>query len=261
MAAINPARLNEQIDDLLEYLDQPAAFRRKCLDILDFYADRTRRPTAKSAADDTPRAFRVPRPVLRAMGVRLKSSAQDDPELARLASSSLWEAGYRETRLLASAILSGQRHSLIGEWVIEWITTCDDRIAVADIARVGIQGWRKEDEKEFLDKCAEWIQSPKRSIRVFCLLALDAAVSDPGFSGLPAVFRMLVGKAASAQRDEKRALLQLVRMLADRSPLEATRFLLDEVKHHNGGVKAFIRALIDQLPHKQRKLLEQALSS
>lgn len=261
MAAINPIRLNEQIDGLLEFLEEPVALRRKCLDILDFYADRTRRPTPKSAIDDASRTFRVPRPVIRAIGIGLKTRTKDNPELAHLASSALWEAEYRETRLLASAILSSQSHDAVAEWAIEWVSKCDDRIVVAEIARVGLAGWRKGDENGFLEKCAEWIEGSSRAIRVFGLLALDAAARDTEFKGLPAVFRMLTGKAASAKRDEKRALAQLVRTLTERSPFEATRFLLDELKHHNSGARALARTVLDQLPVKQRKLLEQTLST
>jgi hypothetical protein len=43
MPAINPARLEKEIEAIVKLMDDPGEFRRQCLELLRFYADRTKR--------------------------------------------------------------------------------------------------------------------------------------------------------------------------------------------------------------------------
>ncbi|NIS79974.1 MAG: hypothetical protein GTO14_07160 [Anaerolineales bacterium] len=260
MAAVNPARLNTQVGELLACLHDPVALRRECLEILDFYADRTRRPSVSSSADDAVRIFRVPRPVIRALGTGLKTRVIERPDLAYAAASALWEAGYRETRQLACVILGAYRQSEIADWVTDWVPSCEDRVALAELARVGLQGWRANDVAMFLSKVAEWLESSSLRMRVFSLQALDAAAHDEDFDELPTVFRLITGRVATSQGREKRSLYSLVNTLATRSPPETARFLIDEINREGGAARKMTRSLIENFPSRQRILLERTLS-
>lgn len=261
MPAVNPTRLNEQVSDILMYLSDPVSLRRECIEFLDFYADRTKRPSDTRNADPAIKLFRVPQPVLRALGTGLKARVQEQPGLAHAAASALWEAGYRETRLLASSVLSGYSHSEIADWATDWVSGCEDRIANAELARVGLQGWRTLNVDKFLNEIAAWLESPSLRIREFALQALEAATQDEDFDELPAVFRLIKGKVAIAKRGEKQSLYRLVRTLATRSPPEAAHFLIDEITREGEVAQKMTRSVIEAFPSRQRILLERTLSA
>lgn len=261
MSAVNPTRLNEQVKDLLTCLSDPVSLRRECLELLDFYADRTKRPSVSSGTDATIKLFRVPRPVLRAIGTGLKMRVKEQPDLAHAAASALWEAGYRETRLLACSLLSGYSHSEIADWVTDWVPSCEDRFANAELASVGLQGWRKSDVHSYLNKIAFWLKSSSLRMRVFALQALEASAHDEDFDELPTVFRLIKGRVTVAKRGEKRSLYRLVNTLATRSPPEAARFLMDEIAHEGGAARKMAKSMLEAFPSRQRTLLERTLSS
>jgi hypothetical protein len=261
MTAVKPARLNEQIDEVLDDFSDPIALRRKCVDILDLYADRTRRPNLMETMDEAAHSLRVPRPVIRAFGVAFRRRAQEQPEHARAASAALWEAGYRETQLLACSVLSGQVHDDVAKWAIDYVAKCDDQEVVAEMAKAGLQGWRISDVSRFLAAEQVWLNDSNRGIRSFALLALSAAAEDDQFKDIPSIFRLIAGFTAKAKGGERRALRRLIEALVDRSPPEAARFLMDEVAEGGNPAENFARSTLEFFPSRQRRLLERTLSS
>jgi hypothetical protein len=261
MTAVKPSRLNEQIDDVLKHMSDPIALRQKCVDILHLYADRTRRPALIETADEAAQSLRVPRPVIRAFGVALKRQAQEQSEFARAASATLWEAGYRETRLLACSILSGQAHEDVSKWAVDYVRNCEDQEIIVEMAQVGILDWRKSDVSRFLTEVETWLEDSDRRIRTFAFLTLSAACEDSQFKDIPSIFRMVAGFSAKVKGEERRALRQLIQVLAERSPPEVVRFLMDEITAGGTPAKNLARNTLDSFPARQRKLLERTLSS
>lgn len=261
MTAVKPSRLNEQISDVLNHFEDPIMLRRKCVEVLDLYADRTRRPNLMETVDEAAQSLRVPRPVIRAFGVALRRKALEQPEHARAAAATLWEAGFRETRLLACAVLSGQTHAEVSKWAIDYVRTSDDHDIAVEIARQGLLDWRKADTSRFLDEVEVWLTDSDRKVRTFALLLLGAAVEDLQFKDIPSIFRLIAGLTANAKGEEKRALRLLIQVLVDRSPPEVVRFLVDEIAAGGTPSKNLAHTTLDYFPSRQRKLLERTLSS
>jgi hypothetical protein len=261
MSAIHPERLAKQVEELLSSLDQPKLFVRRLRELLEYYTDRTRRSVMKPSSDASSWAFNVPRPVLRSLTTGLRSSAQKHPELAWPVVYALWDVGTRETRYLATAILAGKS----GDDVIQFIATrageCRDPIVRDELARTGLEAWRKGNAVEFMEHVSDWLGESARKIRVFGLLALEGAIQDRQFTDLPTVFRLLAGASISARDEERRSLHRVIRSLARRSPQEAVRFLLDELVRNESTARRLIREVRDEFPPRQRELLERALSA
>lgn len=261
MPAVNPERLKKQVDDLLDLLEDPTTFLRQCLDLLDFYSDRTRRPTKASSADTMYWDFNAPRPVMRVLINGVVSRAKEQPAALMPIATVLWDAGFRETRLLACTILGCQRRSEVAQWIEKWISDCVDGAAIAELASLGLTGWRKADFKSFIAKMEVWLNGSLQRLRLFTLRALQTAVEDADFDDLPTIFRILSGASKSVRGESRQALYTLVRTLAKRSPPEATRFLLDELAGEVPGSRRMIRSLLENFPIRQRDLLERALSA
>lgn len=261
MSAIHPERLAKQVEELLSSLDEPTLLLQQLRELLEFYTDRTRRSRVKPNADAASWPFNVPRPVLRSLRASLQSGTRAHPELARSAAHALWEAGLRETRYLATAILAGQS----GDDVIQFVTAraaeCRDPVVKDELARTGLEAWRRRDTGLFIEHVSDWLGGAQRKMRIFGLLALEGAVQDGHFTDLPSVFQLLAGASISARGEERRSLCRVICSLAKRSPQEAARFLLDEQVRSDSTALRLIRDVRDAFPPRQRELLERALSA
>jgi hypothetical protein len=260
MPAINPDRLKKQVDSLLAVVGDPVELQKICVELLDFYADRTRKSDVVGEVNDTYYTFDVPNPLMRVLSHGLRARLREQSASAFPAAAALWEAGYRETRILASTILGEQYGEQLPSWAETWAIECDDRIVLRELADKGLVSWRKTDPTAFLEKAEIWLNSTKKKLGSFSLLALQSAVEDPSFEDLPTVFRLLDGTTARFRGAYFHALLQLITALAKRSPPEAAHFLLDELATGDPGTKRVVQSVLENFPMRQRQLLERALS-
>ncbi len=259
MPAVNPERLKKQVDDLQELLEDPTAFVRQCLDFLDFYADRTRRPTKSQRAERMNQDLNAPRPVMRALINGVRSRTKKQPALSKPAATALWNTGNHDARLLACAILGDLRRPEVAKWMERWALDCDDRADMAKLAFQGLTGWREADPESFMEKIEVWLTASNRRLRLLALMALQSAVEDATFKDLPTIFRLLSGVSSKVRGESRQVLYTLVRTLAKRSPPEATRFLLDELACEIPGSRRMISSLLEDFPTRQHDILESAL--
>jgi hypothetical protein len=157
--------------------------------------------------------------------------------------------------------LSGQANADVPKWAADYVANCDDEEVIVEMARLGLECWRKLDTTRFLDEAETWLHDPKRRLRAFALIALDAAAEDHQFKDIPSIFRLIAGLAAAAKLEEKRALRRLIETLVGRSPPEAARFLMDEIAASGTAAQDIARSTLDSFPARQRELLENTLSS
>ena len=261
MPAIDPEQLKKQVDSLLDIVSDPVELQRGCIELLDFYADRTLKSIAIGEADETYRAFGAPKPLMRALIFGLRARLEERPTLSFPAAAALWEAGYRETRVLASAILGDLNGEDVPSWAETWALECDDQIALRELANQGLASWRKTDPTAFFERVKIWLGSTEKKLQSFGLLVLQSAVEDPSFEDLPTVFRLLDGTTGRFGGALFYVLNRLINALAMRSPPEAARFLMDELARGSRGTKRMVKNTLEKFPIPQRELLERALSA
>ncbi len=260
MTAINPERLKKQVDHLLDTVSDPVELQRGCIELLNFYADRTLKSIATGEADERYHTFGAPKPLMRALSFGLRTRLKEHPTSSFSAAAALWEAGYRETRVLASAILGELNGEEVPVWAEAWALECDDQIALWELANQGLVSWRRADPTSFLERVRNWLSSTQKRHHSFALFALQSAVEDPYFEDLPTIFRLLDGITGRFTGALFHGLNQLINALARRSPLEAARFLMDELAHGSGGTKRLVQNALKRFPIHQRDLLERTLS-
>jgi hypothetical protein len=261
MPAIDPERLKKQVDNLLDVVSDPVELKRGCVELLDFYADRTLKSIAVGKANVTYRAFGAPKPLMRALSVGLRNRLEEQPTSSFPAAAALWEAGYRETRVLASAILGELNGEEVPGWAETWALECDDQITLRELANQGLASWRKAYPTTFLKRVEIWLGSTQKKLRSLALLALQSAVEDPSFEDLPTVFRFLDGTTGRFRGVLFHDLNRLIIALARRSPPEAARFLMDELARGSRVTKRMVQNTMENFPIRQRDLLERALSA
>ena len=105
MPAINPARLKIQATQIVEKFEYPVEFVTELHDLLDFYADRTRKPGRGGPHLAKIRAYNVPTQVMRQLESLLTPRVTADGDGALALADSLWAEPWLECRLLGLHIL------------------------------------------------------------------------------------------------------------------------------------------------------------
>lgn len=261
MPAIDPARLDKQIDEVVAFILEPDEVARRCLDLLDYYADRTRR--VRATAFDVSPSLGVPGPVLRSLAGRLRSAVEHLPDGGLNLADQLWQGQFREVMMLAAVVVGGRSGEQAADWLETAASRCSDPEVLASLASDGTEAWRRSAPQTFQTRAEVWLRSGNQRLMTLALLALRAGViDDPGLSVL-AVLDILEGRMVRLRGSARRAYVELIRGTIDRSPQEVARFLADEVRQAQGAaaVRRTLRACLDAFPPYEREGLEKILST
>lgn len=261
MPAVDPDRLDREIRAILRSFSDPPRLARQVLDHFEFYADRAKRSAAQDGHELNGNVPRVAQPVLRIMQRRFAAAAAADPDQSLIVSQALWETGWIDARLLAASILEPLTGNAIPGVVEAWSLATRDRSILRALAQSALSGWRRAHPDEFLKRCRTWLRARKEPKRILALCALQSAVEDPAFPAVPAVLESLERLAQSVRGDSRRALHHLIEALAERTPVETARFLLDELEAGVSGADRLIRACIEAFPSRQQASLQASLSA
>lgn len=259
MPAIDPDRLARQVSKAVEAAGDPIELRRQALDLMEFYADRTRRPGASTQVDDVPPSFGVPRPVMRALTSELVRAVAGRPERALAAAEALWRADQRETRVLAAALVGTLDDRRAPIWVADHASLTGDNLVLGEMAGRGLAGWRRADPLGFIDSLMNWLDSSNRPTQHLALLAIVAAAGDARFHQLPRLFPLLSGRSGSFRGEVRKAYAASIRALARRSPPETSYFLIAEVDSGDPAAFRLARAILDALPAEHAGRVKRAI--
>lgn len=263
MPAIQPARLKIQVQEMSKLVDDPTAFLRALHDLLDFYADRTRRFQRGDRAMSLIRNYRVPDQVLRQIEIGLIPVVSPHPDTAIDLAESLWEDGWLETRLLAVTIvgqIEPQPPARISEKIRAWGLDCKDPMVTKALAFRGTERLRQEQREHFLDMVEEWLGSGELPLVRVGLHAVAHLLEDRRFENLPLVYRWLSPLTRQIDFKIKPALIPVLQLLAQRSPQETAYFLRKILAStENVHIPGLIRKLLDQFPEHLQDALRHHL--
>lgn len=242
--AIDPERLKLELDQLTALASDPQRLQRQVLELLERYQVRRRSDGRLQSS--------VPRPVLRSMARALRAELRGDSAATAEVASALWKADRHDTRNLAAQLLVDLEGEPAAELIERWIHGPVSLELVRELAEVGLQGWRRRDPDGFLDRSREWIGDKHRLLGLY---ALHAAARDPQFEHLPRVYRLIEGLGGSLRGRPRRALLELMRALAGRAPVETVQFLRRELLQSGSAAHRLVAELLPSLPPEQRQAL------
>lgn len=263
MPAIQPARLKKQTVELAGHFLEPERFVRALHDLLDYYADRTRRPGQSGSPAPLLPGYEVPRPVMRQILRELEPKLDANPQETLKLADALWREPFMEPRLLAVRILSQLapgRVQGVQPRLVRWIVATEEETLLQALVGEGFQRLRREHPDRFLSLARSWLINDNPTLQSIGLRALRPLVLDSDFNNLPAIFRLIQVHVHRAETDLRPDLLELVQALAKRSPRETAYFLrrsldgaLDE------GTARLVRRCLDFFPEENQRGLRQAL--
>jgi hypothetical protein len=143
--------------------------------------------------------------------------------------------------------------------VEEWALGCEDEQARAYVTMDGLRIWRNHDRRRFYHAIDTWLKDPRLRIRHLGLLALLGRASDSDFVELPDVLKLLEGVSAHVRGSSQRTLLTLIRSLAQISPPEVAKYLIDQNNRQIEGAHRLAQNSAAVFPERLRHEIRAAL--
>jgi hypothetical protein len=253
MPAVDLARLAHQIEHVRSAIANPAAFRTRFRDLMDFYTDRIRRPGVEGGQAG------VPAQVVRAVANGLVEETGADVEKAALLADVLWSVGSREARRIALTLVQRQPPTDLQSRVLAWAETTSDPDILAQLAGPALAPARADNPKRFLDALSDLRWHARHARRAFALRALAAAAEDRTFQDIPRILEMLAPRGQEPIGEERRGLRELASALAQRSPGETARCLAEALERRRAWAYPAALAALEALPGGARRSLERSL--
>jgi len=265
MPAIQPARLKQQAALLASHFDNPAVFVRSLHNLLDFYADRVRRPGHTGKPAPLIASYRVRPPVLRQIIQELIPLVSESPQQGLALCDALWEEPYLGFRLLAATLL-GQippdQYEQVVHRLQTWITPDLDDHLTTILLDQSLSRLHRERPQIPLTLVQDWLASSNTFQQQLGLRALLPMIQDPGFENLPAFFRLLHPFIRQAPPPLRVDILEALLALVHRSPQETAYFLQQTLELSNcPDTPWLVRQSLPEFPPGIQKDLRAAVRS
>jgi hypothetical protein len=250
---------------LAEHFDQPPAYLRSLYHLMDFYADRARRPGQSGLPSPLVAAYNVRPPVLRQIVQELIPLVQADPEQGLALCDALWEQPVLEFRTLA-AMLLGQLPTDPPERITArartWIAPDLEPHLIKIVLVHALARLRQEQPAVLVRLFQDWIESSDKFHQQLGLQALLPLIRDPGFENLPVFFRTIQPLARQAPPVLRPDLLDVLEALAKRSPTETAYFLRQTLETPDAlDTPWLIRQLMHAFPPENQSALREAMKN
>lgn len=227
MTAINPARLKTQVAELTAHYGESEPFIRRLHQLLNYYADRVRRPGLSGAPGPALPAYQVPQPVIRSVVREVEPLLKRSPSRGLLLVDALWEEDWLEMKTFAGSLL-GRIPPLNAGPLIKrfrsWALDCQERQILQVLGDEALANLRAQHPEVVLSLVKELLSNHQRQGRIIALYILLPLARDKSFHNLPLIFQALesyLGKEEGLRKE----LVSLLNALIKRSPSETYFFL------------------------------------
>jgi hypothetical protein len=259
MPAIRPERLEREAESLLDLVGEPAALRWRVVELLEFYADRTKRHGVHEHMADATVCYRVPAPVMHALKRSLHRGTVKNQERAQLIANELWSVDVQEARLLGIHVLANASTEDLIATVRQWAKTTRDPSVKRALAQVAYQGLISRGEEHFKVQVEKWALSRTEELQRLGISTLQAAASEEHIDRIHLVFETLNAIGFRKRMLSRLEYAALIEFLSAKNPSETTGYLLHGLKRNRGGLREVVRRLIPGFPLSQRKRLESEI--
>jgi hypothetical protein len=263
MPAVELARLRMQINGLIALFGNPAAFCRALGDLLYLYANHTYRPGQAVQPQPLLPSYRVAALVMRQLELELGKTCQEQPEQALEIIEALWKDTHLEPRLLATSLLGSipiQYDAAVIEKLRSWGQPQENYRILDALFENGTVMLRRSGAPLLLALLEEWINKPgKEALGIRACVPL---VKDSHFENLPVIFRLLGPLVQNVPGPLLADLHVVLVSLIERSPIETSYFLRQELSLANNPTTArLVRRCMPSFEPAQQASLRAALQA
>ncbi len=252
MPAIQLAHLKIQISKLLGEFDSPTNFVSSLKDLYEFYSDRTRKSGRGGPIDSITRSLNVPIQVSRLLERTLQPIVMSQPEQSLAIVDALWEEPWLEFRDLAFSILGwippDPEEPIINRIQYWGKSSGNDRLLSSLLPKAMTRLW-KEKPGTFFELLESWLKTSDLDQRKLGLRAIPTLVSDSEFKYLPRIYNLLNPFIQQVNLVPDDNLVQVIRILAQKSPQETVFFLRRNLAlTETPGIYTLIRQSLNYFP-------------
>lgn len=258
MPAVNPERLEAQLDGVVQAFPDPGRLVRRCTELVEFYASRVR-ATGRTNRSGSIRSLDVSASVLGVVERRLLEAAAADRYAGAMAAEALWKTPLLETRLLAIGLLAQRPIEDLADRVSTWAATADDDRLLDRLAGGPLLRLSRQAPDRFWLALTEWFESRPTRLAGLAWLALAAAIPDLDPAALPRAFEAMEGAPPAVAGEAWRGRVGALEAAARRSPPETARFLVDQLEAGRPGAALLARHLLPGFPAAEQAALRAAL--
>lgn len=265
MPAIIPQKLRNQAQELAQAFLDPDAFLKKITYLLEIYADRARRHSQAGVPKPLLFAYSVPQPVLNQVLLALDPYIARNPTQAIALSQRLWAQPNLECKKIALEIIARLPQSYIVQamsCVQSWIVPTEDIQMIGELLQRGLSAARRQTPQKYLQLVTHWLSSNETFEVQIGLRALDSYVQEAYFQDLPTVLKLLQPLVWKVPRGVRADVLEVIRALAQRAPIEMAYFLEQSIKNERAVDTAWIiRQVLPSFPPDTAQKLRQAMQT
>ena len=265
MPAIQPARLKQQAANLAHHFDNPEKFVRALMELLEFYADRTHRPSKSGAPAPLMQSYYVAPPVLRQIILALTPRVTADPANAFTLADALWETPIFEHRTLAAKLLElipPSSPEQILSRVAAWAKPDEEERLLEELFNKSLASLRRENIGPIFRLVEDWLNASEIETQILGLKGLLSCAQDNSFENLPYIFKLLSPILSKADADLYPYLLDVIQALARRSQQETAYYLrLNLAISEDPNTARLIRQAMPFFPNRLRASLRKAMIS
>lgn len=265
MPAVHPERLQNQVNELAQYFDQPDLFIHRLIDLLEHYSERVNRPGQSGEPGPLISAYRLRPPVLRQIIQVLNSYPGVEPELTLAICDNLWDQPILECRLISVALVGNLPISCkpqVMTRAMKWIEAGPEESLVEAVMGEGLVTIRNQDPQEILNLAKLWIDSQKIDVKLRGLQVLVPLAAYQAIDLFPEIYDLIEPYLLVTPQKLRHHINVLVAILARRSPVETAYFLEQLLSHPESKDTPFmVRQNIDQFPDDLQGSLRKAVRS
>jgi hypothetical protein len=264
MPAVNPSRLQRQIEDVLKYFDNPGTFHRRMVDLFSLYANRTLQFGESTESRPIAPMYHLPQPLIRQLQMAIKPYLESNPQTALECADELWKDSYLEVKQFAIFILGNvtvQEQDHIIARVESWVSpNLDDRLKY-ELMSTGMDTLHERFPSAWEKLIQSLLDHKDPKVVGFGIQGIIESVKKTKFGNFPLVFRLIspiIQKPHSAYVEK---LEDLINIMANQSPTETAFFLKQTVSLSKSiETKRLIKRCLPLLPEKDRNELKSSLS-
>ena len=265
LPAIQPALLKQQTAELADQFSDPDAFVKSLHNLLENYADRTHRPGHIGEPSPLTTSYKVQPPVLRMILKELIPRISIESQLTLALCDKLWNQPILEFRQLSASLLGyipPTPPDPIIHRVLKWINPQIEIRIINSLLSNGLRRMRKEKPQEVLNLAENWLSDDlifNNKLGMYTLLHL---IHDSDMEDLPALFRLIQPFSTSTHPDLHADLLDILEILAIRSPEETSYFLRQTLYLPNSSDTPWlIRQVLHIFPPENQITLRREIKS
>jgi len=264
MPAVNPTRLQIQIEELLTHFDKPQSFHRHLQVLFSLYANGTLRFGQSPESRPTSPMYHLPQPLIRQLHLAIKPYLEKDPQAALACADELWSDSNFEIKQTAIFILG---NVMIGEpdpilnRLENWIDTQPVDGLRLNLLSTGILMLQKKFPTAWEGFIQSLLDQNDPKLVGYGLQGLIEIIESKDFENFPMIFRLIspvIQKPHTAHMEE---LENLVKTLIGQTPTETAFFLKQTLSlSQSPETKRLIKRCLPMLPEKERQDLKSSLS-